>query len=75
MVNGMINFCAASDDFGFERGDPRVQLVDRQPVKVIARELRERVIGSARENFFSVHAANVDPSAQQVNKAAIEDGV
>lgn len=75
MVNGMINFCTTSDDFGLERRDARVQLINRQAIEIVARELRERVIGSARENFFSVHAANVDRSAQQVNKAPIEHGV
>lgn len=54
MVNGGFNPLSRARDFGFERGDPRPQLFDREPIEVLARQLGER-LGADRWMLVHVH--------------------
>ena len=71
MVNSAFNFCFGSRNFTFERRDALVQLVDRQWIEVLHRQLAEEVVRATRQVFVGVHpATNVDRGGHDVNKAA-----
>ena len=56
MVNGAFNLAATARDLCVERGDPRLQLGDRQGVEVLAHELRHQIGGPGRK-IVRFHAA------------------
>jgi hypothetical protein len=56
VVNGPIYFASASDDLRLQRGDALVQLVDRQGIEVLPRQLGEKVVLATRKIFVGVHA-------------------
>ena len=68
MVNGVFNFSAATANLGFERGDPRFQLVDRQMIDILPGELLHRIVGALGEKIVGLHGHSVDPCGPHVNK-------
>lgn len=48
-------------DLGPERGDPRVELVDRHRIEVLLGKLDQRIARFAREKFVQIHGGLVDP--------------
>jgi len=57
MVNGACPMALYSRDFFFQRGDARVELLDRQWVEVLARELRQRIVAPKRQILVGIHGA------------------
>ena len=55
MVNGRFNLSSGAQDFGLERGDARVKLVDRKPVEILAREFRRQIAGGAGQTVVGFH--------------------
>ena len=68
MINRAVYFLPATHDLGFERGYACFQLRDRQRIKVLARELRDRIVVATRKNLVGVHGGNVDRTGRDVNK-------
>ena len=54
-------------DFGLERFDAGLQLLDRDRVEVLFSELHQRIVGLAREEVFEVHGESLTVAAH-VNK-------
>ena len=59
MVNRGVDFRADPDDFGFERFDSGMKLVDRQRVEVLAAEQDQRIGGLAWEELVQVHGRRI----------------
>ena len=57
MVNGAFNLSSGAGEFGVQRAYPRLELTDRDTIKVLRDQLRER-IGSAVEGLVGVHGRN-----------------
>lgn len=55
MVNGVVDLCARPGDFYFQRGDAAVEFVDRQPVEILALELRQGILVAKWRTFVGVH--------------------
>jgi hypothetical protein len=55
MVNGVLNLCMTSRDFGFEQPDARVEFVDRKRVEVLLAQLGGEVVLATRQVFVCVH--------------------
>ena len=66
MVNGVCDLVAAAGDLALERRHPRVQLGNREPVEVLADQLRQGVVGT--QGGVVVHAGSVDRGPSDVNK-------
>ncbi len=56
MVNGALHFAVGALDLGFERRDPRFEFGNRQRIKVLLRDERERVVASG-QGLVGVHVA------------------
>ena len=56
MVNGAFNLFAGARDLAVERGDPRLQLRDRERVEILPDQLAQRV-GGTGESVVGLHAA------------------
>ena len=54
MVNGALHMLLNAGDFTLQRGDPRVELGDRQRIEVLFDQDRDRVAG-ARKILFGIH--------------------
>lgn len=67
MVNGALLMFAHALDFTFERGNPRLQLADRQRIQVLFDQEREGLVGP-REILVGIHGLNVDRGEGDVNK-------
>src|SRR3954454_3239921 len=61
MVNRGIDFCAHPGDLAFEGLDALLELLDRQRVEVLLRELHQRIAGLAREELFEIHGRKTPP--------------
>jgi len=57
-------------DLGFERLDPRLQLVDRHGIEILLGEGDQGIVRLARKKIFEVHWGIVDPCGAAVNKRA-----
>jgi hypothetical protein len=68
MVNGGFNLSSSTNDFGFERGDARVEILDRKGIEILAAEQGDGIVGAAGQDFLRVHAPKVDPKGSAVNK-------
>ena len=55
MVNGAFNLRFCSRDFGFERGDAGVKLVDRERIEVLPRQRGQRIARSGPEDLVQIH--------------------
>lgn len=55
MVNGAFNPRSASLDFGLEDRDSLVELVHREGVEILLRQLVGRIVGSTRKILVGVH--------------------
>ena len=62
MVNGGVDLRAHPGDLALERGDALLELLDRQGIEILLRELHQRIAGLAREELFEVHARRIDRS-------------
>lgn len=54
MVNGAFHFYPAPRDLALQRGDPRLQLGDRQGIEILPRELGEQIVGTG-QGVVQVH--------------------
>ena len=71
MVNGAFFSHPRSGDFFLERLYTLFQLLDRQRVEVLDRQLAEQIVLATRKIFVGVHRSrNVDRGRSDVNKAA-----
>jgi hypothetical protein len=57
MVNDACPMPFYPRDFRFERGNARVELLDRQRIEVLTRELRQRIVASKRQILVGIHKA------------------
>lgn len=73
MVNGAFTFCFRPHDFGFERGDPCVELGNRQRIEILLCQKRDRIAGTRRK-VIEIHSCNVDRATPAVNKRAGQGG-
>ena len=71
MVNGLVDFPTGTGDLALQRRDPRVQLADREPVEVLADQLRQHVVGT-RRGVVEVHVGNVDRASGDVNNVTAQ---
>ena len=55
MVNGAFHLSARPNDLGFQGCDARLQLGDRQGIKILARQFSERIARLFRENLVQIH--------------------
>lgn len=55
MVNGVFDLSSAAGDLALERGDPRLQLGDAQPVEILAQQRGQRIIGPRPQDIVQVH--------------------
>lgn len=56
MVNGVVTLRFGSQNLGFECGDPRIELGDRERVEILARKERHRVARAwRRRDLVGVH--------------------
>lgn len=58
MINAVLNFQAGALDFGFQRGDPRVQLLDGKRIEILPREQSDWIISPAGQIVVHVHDAD-----------------
>jgi putative PIG3 family NAD(P)H quinone oxidoreductase len=72
MVNGTSDFFFDPGNFGFERGDARLQLLDRKRIEVLAAERDDRIVRTLGQEIFRIHASKVDPKRRGVNKSRAE---
>ena len=70
MLNRVRNFGTTSCDLRLERGDARVEFVDREGIEVLPSEVAEQIVLATRQIFVGVHALNVDPGRSDVNKTS-----
>ncbi len=56
MVNGACLVALYPRNFFLERGDARVEFLDRQRIEVLARELDQRVVAPKRQILVGIHA-------------------
>jgi NADPH2:quinone reductase len=69
MVNGAFDFGPGPRDLGLERGDPRLELGDRERVEILADERGEGIVSPLRRQaVVRVHAGKVDRQRVAVNK-------
>ena len=70
MVNGAFDFGPAARDLALQRGDPRLELGDRQRIEILADEHGEGIvlIPKRRQAVVRVHVAKVDRQRAAVNK-------
>lgn len=55
MVNGAFQPRSTSDDLGLEGGDALLQLLDRERVEVLHRQLAEQIVLAMRKILVGVH--------------------
>jgi len=65
---GAVHMCLDPSDFGLQRLDPLLELVDREWIEVLLAERDQGVVGLVREQLVEVHDGIVDRSGSQVNK-------
>lgn len=71
MLNRVRNFGTTSCDLRLERGDARVEFVDREGIEVLPSEVAEQIVLATRQIFVGVHhPRSVDPAGGDVNNAA-----
>ena len=68
MVNDASDFFFYPDDLGFQRGDTRIELLDRKGIEVLAAERDEWIVGAPGQEIFRIHVPKVDPKRPGVNK-------
>ena len=68
MVNGAFKLLSNAHDLGFERGDARRQLLDREWIEILATERSDGIVGTSGQDFLAIHAPKVDPNGSAVNK-------
>jgi len=75
MVNGPFSTCTGSLYLGFERGDALVQLLDRQGIEILLRQLAEQVVLAAGEILVEFHrsAASRDAALMSIRPAPIRE--
>jgi hypothetical protein len=69
MVNGAFYFRARSFDFGLKRGNPRLQFRYRKRIEILTGKARHGIVFATRQILVCVHAASVDRTGREVNKA------
>jgi NADPH2:quinone reductase len=74
MVNGALHMLLYADDFTLQRGDPRVELGDRQRIEVLFDQERERFVGP-RQILVGIHGDSVDRADSRVNNDAMGDTI
>jgi len=68
MVNGSVNFCLDARNFGFECGDPRVQLFHRKRIEILPPERDQGIGDTLWKEIVDVHIRKVDALRALVNK-------
>jgi len=74
MVNGALGMFTDALDLGFERGDARVQLLDRKGIEILAAERDEGIVGTSGQEIVCIHVQSVDRFGLAVNKRSGETG-
>ena len=68
MGGGLRDMSLHAGDFGLQRLDTGVKLLDRHGIEILLGKLDQRVAGLAGEQIFEVHCRIVDLSVSAVNK-------
>ncbi|VXC54375.1 conserved hypothetical protein [Sphingomonas sp. 8AM] len=55
MVNSAFDLFTRPGDLAFQRGHPRLELHDGQPVEVLAQQRGHRVVGARAQDVVQVH--------------------
>lgn len=58
MVNGVINFGAATGDFPLQRRDPGLELGHRMTIEILAHERCEGIVGPGPKDIIQIHDAH-----------------
>jgi hypothetical protein len=67
MVNGFLDFGAATFDLALDERYPLLKLVDRQMINVLPDESIHRIVGALGEKIVWLHRHSVDPDGAHVN--------
>jgi hypothetical protein len=58
MVNGAFNLSSDARYLGFQRGDARLELLDRERIEILACQRDDGIVGAAGQVFFRVHVTD-----------------